>query len=305
MTSPTQCGFTAVVGKPNVGKSTLINHLVGRKIGITSPKPQTTRQRIWGIKTVGAAQMIFVDTPGLILSRSLLGKTMLNHSKEVLSDCDLALFVVDASDFAPESGDRTAWRIFASEIKHRDSIPPVYLILNKADKVKDKKELLPIIKNFSTLGNFQEVFPVSALKGDNLENLEAAILKNLPENPHYFPSSEQDTQEETFRISEIIREKILFLVHQEVPHGVAVAVEEIRPGKNPETLYIKGTIFVQRNSHKGILVGKDGKMLKKIGTLARKEIEFELKKSIYLDLWVKVNKEWQERGEMLRYLGYV
>jgi GTP-binding protein Era len=305
MTSSTKCGFAAVVGKPNVGKSTLVNQLVGRKVGITSPKPQTTRKRILGVKTKGNIQIIFVDTPGLTLSRTLLGRTMLNQSKEALSDCDLALFVADASGFAPDREDRIAWRIFASEMKFRAAAPPIYLVLNKADKFKDKKELLPIIKNFSTLGTFQDVFPVSALKGENLEPLENAILKYIPESPHYFPSSEQEPQEERVRISEIIREKILFLVHQEVPHGAAAAVEEMRPGKNPETLYIKGTIFVQKESHKGILVGKDGKMLKKIGTLARKEIEFELKKPVYLDLWVKVKAEWQEREEMLRYLGYV
>lgn len=300
----TRSGFVAVVGKPNVGKSTLINRLVGRKVAITSPKPQTTRQRLLGVKNIGQYQIVFVDTPGLVFPRNLLGKTMVKHSKDALLDCDVSLFMVDASDFAPTEEDRFAAKALFREVKERDDPPAVFLAVNKVDEIKDKRKLLPTIENYSTLGSFAEVFPISALKGENIEPLVEAICKSLPENPRFFPDEESSPQDDNLRISEIIREKILFQVHQEVPHGIAVGVEEMRPGKTPETLYIRAVIYVERASHKGILVGANGKMLKKIGTLAREEISREFERPVYLDLWVKVKEGWQDREEMLRFFGY-
>jgi GTP-binding protein Era len=300
----TYCGFVAVVGKPNVGKSTLVNRLVGKKVAITSPKPQTTRQRILGVKNIGQTQLVFVDTPGVSFPRHLLGKSMISHSKEALVDCDLALFVVDATGFSPDEEDRFAAKVLFEETEKRSPAPPVFLIVNKVDEIKEKQKLLPMIENFSTLGKFSEVFPLSALTGENVEALEKALLASVPENPHYFLDPEAPPQDEKFHVAEIIREKILHLVHQEVPHGTAVSVEEMGPGKDGKTLYIRAVIYVEKESHKGILVGANGKMLKKIGTLAREEIAYQFQRPVYLDLWVKVKEGWQDREEMLHLFGY-
>lgn len=299
-----QSGTVVLVGKPNVGKSTLLNRLVARKISITSPKMQTTRRRILGIKTTQDSQIVFVDTPGLSTPRHLLGKAMVRHAQEALADADVVLFLVQATDPEPEEEDRRASRMLQGGLRGRKPAPPLFLVINKIDAIKDKQLLLPIIEAYSGLGSFHEVFPVSALDGENVDALDREIKKALPEGPPYYPLGVASPEDERFRIAEIVREKVLDLVHQEVPHGVAVSVEEIRPGRGGQTLYVRGTVYVQRETHKGILVGAGGKMLKRIGSLARREIEGERGQPVFLDLWVKVREGWQDREEMLRIFGY-
>lgn len=287
-----------------MGKSTLVNQLVGKKVSIISPKRQTTRQRIPGVKTTKEMQVILLDTPGVSVPRHLLGKKMLEHFQGALVDCDVCLFMVQATHPEPQEEDIWAYRRLKSGLGHRNPPPPVYLVVNKVDKIKNKRDLLPVLQSYSSLGNFSEVFPVSALKGENLDRLEHALMQHLPQGPLYFPEDGSAGGDEKFHVAELIREKILYAVHEEVPHGVAVSVEEIRPGLRGKALYIQATIYVQRNSHRSILIGEGGKMLKRIGMQARKELSDERHQPVYLDLWVKVKKEWQEREDLLNLFGY-
>ncbi len=248
--------------------------------------------------------MIFVDTPGLTSPRDLLGKRLVKHSEEALVDCDVCLFMVSGIHPEPKDEDRWAFRVLRGGLRNRKPAPTLYLVINKVDRVPDKRELLPVIENYSKLGEFSEVFPISALKGDNLKTLEKAIEACLPVGPAYFQEEDLESGEDLFYISEIIREKVLMFIHEEVPHGVAVAIDEVRPGKDGKTLYVRATIFVERESHKAIVVGAGGQMLKKIGSKARKELSLWKKQPVFLDLWVKVKEGWQDREEMLRLFGY-
>ena len=289
-------GFIAVVGRPNVGKSTLINALVGQKVLIVSPRPQTTRNRIRAIYTGEDAQLIFLDTPGIHTPRHRLGDLMLKSALEALKEVDLILFLVEAGGL-PGPGDR---KIIES-LQQIET--PVLLVLNKIDMAAadfDKR----VLPRYKELMPFQGVYPVSALQGQNLEPLRSAIMEQMPSGPQYYPTEMVVDRPEEFMISEIIREKILVETHEEIPHSVAVQITAMEPRRNGELMLIRAEIFVEKGSQKKIIIGKNGSMLKEIGTKARLELEKLLGNSVYLDLFIKVKKDWRRRDNVLRQLGY-
>lgn len=289
-------GFIAVVGRPNVGKSTLINALVGQKVLIVSPRPQTTRNRIHAIYTGEDAQLIFIDTPGIHNPRHRLGDYMLNAAREALKEVDLILFLVEAGGL-PGPGDRKIAELL-QQVK-----TPVLLVINKTDMAAEDFESR-VFPRYKELMVFKGVFPVSALLGQNLEPLRSAILEQMPSGPHFYPSDMVVDRPEEFLAAEIIREKILLRTHEEVPHSVAVHITAMEPRRNGELLLIRAEIFVEKGSQKKIIIGKGGAMLKEIGSMARLELEKLLGTSIYLELWIKVKKDWRSRENVLRQLGY-
>ncbi|AEH22412.1 GTP-binding protein Era-like-protein [Thermodesulfobacterium geofontis OPF15] len=290
----TKSGFVGIIGLPNVGKSTLLNQLLGTKVSIVSPKPQTTRFNIKGILTRDNFQIIFVDTPGIHEAKDLFNQMMVKEALSVLQDIDIILWVMDVTHRIPEE-EKILDLI-------REANKPTILALNKIDLIK-KQELLPIIDYFSKLYDFKAIVPISALKNDGLDRLLDELVKLLPEGPFYYEPERVTDLPLDLLIAEIIREKIFLLTYQEVPYSSAVKVEEIREEPEKNLLYIQATIFIERDSQKGIIIGKGGKMLKKIGTLAREELEFLLGKKIYLDLWVKALKDWRERETHIRRLA--
>jgi GTP-binding protein Era len=290
----TKSGFVEIIGLPNVGKSTLLNQLLGTKVSIVSPKPQTTRFNIKGILTRDNFQIIFVDTPGIHSAKDLFNQMMVKEALSVLQDVDIILWVMDVTHRIPEE------EKILDLIKSANK--PTILALNKIDLIK-KQELLPIIDYFSKLYDFKAIIPISALKNDGLDRLLDELVKLLPEGPFYYEPERVTDLPLDLLIAEIIREKIFLLTYQEVPYSSAVKVEEIREEPEKNLLYIQATIFIERDSQKGIIIGKGGKMLKKIGTLAREELEFLLGKKIYLDLWVKALKDWRERETHIRRLA--
>uniref|UniRef100_A0A7C4NRT3 GTPase Era n=1 Tax=Thermodesulfobacterium geofontis TaxID=1295609 RepID=A0A7C4NRT3_9BACT len=290
----TKSGFVGIIGLPNVGKSTLLNQLLGTKVSIVSPKPQTTRFNIKGILTRDNFQIIFVDTPGIHEAKDLFNQMMVKEALSVLQDVDIILWVMDVTHRIPEE-EKILDLI-------REANKPTILALNKIDLIK-KHELLPIIDYFSKLYDFKAIVPISALKNDGLDRLLDELVKLLPEGPFYYEPERITDLPLDLLIAEIIREKIFLLTYQEVPYSSAVKVEEIREEPEKNLLYIQATIFIERDSQKGIIIGKGGKMLKKIGTLAREELEFLLGKKIYLDLWVKALKDWRERETHIRRLA--
>ncbi|NLN21557.1 MAG: GTPase Era, partial [Syntrophomonadaceae bacterium] len=277
-------GFISIIGRPNVGKSTLLNQFVGHKIAIVSDKPQTTRNRILGILTTEDAQAVFIDTPGIHKPRHKLGAYMTRLAQKTLEEVDLVLYVVDAS--VPPGGGEEYILDQLQDIK-----TPVLLVLNKIDLV-NKPELLPVIDWFQKRYSFQEIVPVSALNGENLEQLKMLITANLTEGPFFYPAEMVTDQPEVFVAGEIIREKVLHLTREEIPHAVAVVIEQMQQRPNG-VLYIAGVIYVERDSQKGIIIGKKGGMLKEIGKLARQELEAIFGSRVYLELWVKVKKDWR------------
>ncbi|AZR73148.1 GTPase Era [Anoxybacter fermentans] len=287
-------GFITMIGRPNMGKSTLINALIGEKMVITSDKPQTTRNRIHCVLTRDDAQLVFIDTPGIHKPHDKMGEYLVKTAYESLNDVDVVLFLVDAK-YPPGKGDQ----FILNQIQGIKT--PILLVLNKIDLITPK-ELSERIKEYERFSGFP-VIPISALKGQNLDTLVDAIVEYLPEGPMYYPADMITDQLEQFIVAEIIREKVLHLTRDEVPHSVAVEIEEMAERSN-DKMYIRATIYVERNSQKGILIGKNGRMLKKIGQLARKDIEGLLAVSTYLDLWVKVKKDWREREDELKRLGY-
>jgi len=292
---PFRSGFVAVIGRPNVGKSTLVNALVGRKVAIISPKPQTTRHRLRAVLTRPDAQIVFVDTPGIHKPRHRLGEIMVEAAEQALSDVDAVLFVMDAGK-PPGPGDEAVLdRLKAVRA-------PVLLVLNKVDLVA-KPRLLPLIDTMQHKYPFAEIVPVSALKGDNLERLVETLVRYLPEGPPYFPEDMVSDQPERIVLAELVREKVLRLTEQEVPHSVAVVVEEIAERPNGVTL-VRAVIYVERDSQKAILIGEGGQMLKRIGRAAREEIEGQLGVKVFLELWVKVRPKWREDERYLREFGY-
>lgn len=288
-------GFISIIGRPNVGKSTLLNQFVGHKIAIVSDKPQTTRNRILGILTTEDAQAVFIDTPGIHKPRHKLGAYMTRLAQKTLEEVDLVLYVVDAS--IPPGGGEEYILDQLQDIK-----TPVLLVLNKIDLIK-KPELLPVIDWFQKRYSFQEIVPVSALNGENLEQLKMLITANLTEGPFFYPAEMVTDQPEVFVAGEIIREKVLHLTREEIPHAVAVVIEQMQQRPNG-VLYIAGVIYVERDSQKGIIIGKKGGMLKEIGKLARQELEAIFGSRVYLELWVKVKKDWRDDEQILRSLGY-
>ena len=292
---PHKSGFIAVIGRPNVGKSTLINQLIGQKIAIMSDKPQTTRSRILCILTQPDAQVVLLDTPGVHKPLSKLGEYMDRSITNTLKEVDAVFFVVDASE-KPGPGERFIMERLEKTKK------PVILVLNKIDLVT-KEELLPIIAAYSKDREFAAVVPISALSEENLDALLSEAKKHLPEGPAYYPEDMVTDQPERLIAAELVREKVLTLTRDEVPHSIAVDVDEMAMRKNGD-VYIRATIYVERDSQKGIVIGHKGAMLKEIGRLARPDIEMMLGGKVYLDLWVKVRKDWRNRDAILKSLGF-
>ena len=288
-------GFVAVIGRPNVGKSTLINSLIGQKIAIMSDKPQTTRNKILCVLTQPDAQIIFIDTPGIHKPKHKLGEYMVNAAENTLKEVDVILFVVDASE------DLGAGELYILE-RLRSTKKPVILVVNKIDKI-EKQQVLPTISRYADRYNFIGVVPISAKKNTNLDYLVDEIKKHLEEGPQYYPSDMITDQPERLIAAELIREKVLHLTREEIPHAIAVELEEMSRRQNDD-VYIRAMIYVERDSQKGIVIGARGALLKEIGALARADIEHLLGSKVYLDLWVKVKKDWRNRDGVLRGLGY-
>lgn len=289
-------GFAALIGRPNVGKSTLLNALVGEKVAIISDRPQTTRNQIRAVLTLNEAQVIFIDTPGLHKPKHLLGAAMVNQARSTMQEVDLIYFIVEA-DQPPGAGDRYIAEIL-STVKS-----PIFLVLNKSDLASPDK--LAVFRDLYTqLCPFHSVFSISALKSANLEPLIVETVELLPEGPQYYSPDMITDQPERFIAAEIIREKIILLTRQEIPFSIAVAVQDMKLREDSDLLDIHAEIYVERKSQVGIIVGKGGALLKEIGSKARHELEALFGRHIFLDLRVKVKREWRNREEELRRLGY-
>jgi GTPase len=290
-------GFIVLLGRPNVGKSTLLNVLVGEKIAIVSAKPQTTRSRITGIKTTAEAQLIFVDTPGLARPRSALNRHMIQIARDAYQSVDLILLVTEASRVDQLAADEFILQQF------KDVKTPIFLVINKIDLI-DHRQLLPLIETYREHFPFAEYVPISAFKEVNIDALLRAIVQYLPAGPRYFPTDQLTDQPERFLIAELIREQIFTQMGQEVPYQTAVMVEQVEDTESG-VLRVAATIYVERDSQKGIIIGKRGNRLKQIGQTARQEIERRLNTRVYLALWVKVRKDWSENEQLIRDMGYV
>lgn len=289
-------GFAAIVGRPNVGKSTLTNHLIGEKIAIMSDRPQTTRNKIMCIMNTDNAQIMFLDTPGIHKPHHKLGEYMVRTAENTLKEVDVILFVVDASE------KRGAGEEYITELLQKVKTP-VILVVNKIDKLQDKDKLFHIIDSYSKTYDFAAIVPVSALEDEEFPGLVAEITKHLPEGPAYFPDDMITDQPERVIAAEMIREKILLLTRDEIPHSIAVEVEEFKERDNDD-VYIRATVFVERDSQKGIVIGAKGSLLKKIGQQARADIEGLLGCKVFLDLWVKVKADWRNKDKALKQFGY-
>lgn len=289
-------GFVTLVGRPNVGKSTLMNHLIGQKIAITSDKPQTTRNRIQTVYTNEDGQIIFLDTPGIHKAKNKLGEYMVNVAQRTVNEVDVVLWLVEPSDFIG-GGDR----YIAEQLSKVKT--PIILVINKIDTVK-REELLKIIDSYKDICTFAEVVPVSALKGDNTEELIKAIFKYLPYGPKYYDDDTITDQPERQIVAELIREKALRLLNDEIPHGIAVMIDRMKDRPGTDLVDIDATIVCERDSHKGIIIGKNGEKLKKIGMQARTEIENLLDMRVNLKVWVKVKKDWRDSDFLIRNYGY-
>jgi GTPase len=288
-------GFAAVIGRPNVGKSTLLNNLMGQKLLIVSDKPQTTRNRIHCVLTTEEAQVIFLDTPGIHRPRHKLGQVMVKTALSTFKGVDLILFLVEGNT-APGPGDRYIARAL------KDIGTPVYLLINKIDLPVEDRDA--IREQYESLLPFARVHQVSALEGTNLAEVTRDIIEALPEGPKYYPDDMVTDQPERFVAAELIREKILMLTHDEIPHSTAVVIEEMSERDTGRMMDIRAVIHVERDSQKGIVIGKGGKVLKEVGSLARKDLEVLLGSPVYLELWVKVKKEWRNKEAYLREFGY-
>lgn len=289
-------GFVTLIGRPNVGKSTLMNQLIGQKIAITSDKPQTTRNRIQTVLTEEQGQIIFLDTPGIHEAKNKLGKFMVSVAERTMGEVDVILWLVEPSTFIG-AGEQLIIE------KLKKSKTPVILVINKIDTVK-KEEILTFIDAYSKRMEFAEIVPVSALKGENKQQLIEVIFKYLPEGPMYYDEDTITDQPERQIVAELIREKALRLLSDEVPHGIAVSIDQMKERPNVNMIDISATIICERDSHKGIIIGKQGTMLKNIGMQARREIENLLDTKVYLQLWVKVKKEWRDSDFLIKNYGY-
>ncbi|MBQ1548232.1 MAG: GTPase Era [Lachnospiraceae bacterium] len=290
-------GFVAIIGRPNVGKSTLMNKLIGQKIAITSSKPQTTRNRIRTVYTdEERGQIVFLDTPGLMKPKNKLGEYMVNAAGSTMSDADLILYIIEPSAKIG-AGDKDILR------RLDNAMCPVFLLINKTDTIK-KEEILAIIDAYSKERKFDEVIPLSALKGKNTDVLLDEIFKYLPEGPMFYDEDTVTDMTEREIVAEMIREKALYVLKEEVPHGIAVSIDTMKDRKDKELTDIEATIICERDSHKGIIIGKKGAMLKRIGTDARYEIEKFLGRKVNLSLFVKVKKDWRESDYLVENFGY-
>ena len=296
MTNDTKhCGYIAIIGRPNVGKSTLLNYILGMKLSITSRKPQTTRHQILGLKTTGNVQAIYVDTPGIHQRRgTAINKYMNRAATSVLNDVDVIVFVVQAKKWTDED------QAIVEKLKSVSC--PVVLVVNKMDKLEDKKQLLPLIQELSSHYDFTEIIPVSALNGDNVEMLEQKIAPLLPENEHFYPDDQVTDRSTRFLAAEIIREKLIRELGQELPYTSTVDIDKFVEEK--DIVHIHATIYVESAGQKAIIIGKKGSRLKSIGSKAREDISKMIDNKVYLNLWVKVREGWSNDERALRGLGY-
>lgn len=289
-------GFVSIIGRSNVGKSTLLNKIIGEKIAIVSDKPQTTRNKILGVKNLPGIQVVFIDTPGIHKPRHKLNEYMVNTALSTLDEVDIIFFMIEAGELSGP-GDRYIIGLLDKITK------PVFLLINKIDIVQ-KDTLLPQIEEYRHLYKFEEIFPISALCGDNLDKLNESLKKYLSEGPQYFPEDIVTDQPVRFIASEIIREKIFQLTYHEIPYSIAVGIEDFQEAEDKNLILIRAIIYVERDSQKGIIIGKGGAMLKKVGQLAREELEAIMGIKVFLELWVKVKDKWQSDDTILKILGY-
>lgn len=296
MEKSTKSGFVTLIGRPNVGKSTLMNRLIGQKIAITSNKPQTTRNRIQTVYTDERGQIVFLDTPGIHKAKNKLGEYMVNVAENTLKEVDVILWLVEPTTFIG-AGERH----IAEQLQKVTT--PVILVINKVDTVK-KEEILVFIDAYRKIYDFAEIIPVSALKGTNTDDVVETIFKYLPYGPMFYDEDTVTDQPMRQIVAELIREKALRCLDEEIPHGIAVYIDTMKERKTGDIIDIEATIACERESHKGIIIGKQGQMLKKIGTQARKEIENMMDIKINLKLWVKVRKEWRDSDVQLKNFGY-
>ncbi len=293
--SAQRCGFVAIIGRPNVGKSTLLNHILGQKLSITSRKPQTTRHQVLGIKTEDEVQAIYVDTPGMHLKEEkALNRYMNKTASAAIKDVDLILFLVDRDRWTDD--DEMVLRIL------ENARSPVVLVINKVDRLDDKGQLLPLITELQAKYKFADVVPVSALQGHNREELEKVIARFLPENPHMYPEDQITNRSERFLAAELVREKIMRQLGEEIPYSMTVEIEEFT--ESPRLLEISALILVERDGQKKIIIGEGGSRLRQIGTEARKDMERAFDNKVMLRLWVKVKSGWSDDERALRSLGY-
>ncbi|MCI9339396.1 MAG: GTPase Era [Dorea sp.] len=287
-------GFVTLIGRPNVGKSTLMNHLIGQKIAITSNKPQTTRNRIQTVLTTEEGQIVFVDTPGIHKAKNKLGEYMVNVAERTLNEVDVVLWLVEPGTYIGAGEQHIAGRL--KKVK-----TPVILVINKIDSVK-REEVFPAIDAYKDIYDFAEIVPVSARNGDNTDELIRVVMKYLPYGPQFYDEDTVTDQPERQIVAELIREKALHCLKEEIPHGIAVAIEQMKV--KGRVMHIEATIICERDSHKGIIIGKQGNMLKKIGSTARYEIEKMLEMQANLKLWVKVKKDWRDSEFLMKNFGY-
>lgn len=295
MNKLTRSGYVALIGRPNVGKSTLLNFMLGCKVSITSRKPQTTRQRILGVKTVDNAQIVFVDTPGLHANaKRAINKYMNREARAALHDMDVILFLVDSGHW----DEQDAW-----VLKQLESVKsPVILVMNKIDRVKDRSKLLPYMESVAQKFKFHKIIPVSAKTGEQLDNLEKEIIACLPLSPFYFPPDQVTDRSEQFIVQEIIREKLMRGLGQELPYALTVTLVALK--KEDKITRISAVIWVEKDSQKGIVIGKDGTRLKKIGQQSRLDLEKFFDQKVFLQLWVKVKTGWSDSERLLKELGF-
>ena len=289
-------GFVAIIGRPNVGKSTLMNHLIGQKIAITSKKPQTTRNKIQTVYTCEDGQIIFLDTPGIHKAKNKLGEYMVNVAEQTLKDVDVILWLVEPTTYIGAGEKHIAEQLEKTSL-------PVILVINKVDTVK-KEDILQVIDNYRKLYDFAEIIPASALRGQNTKDIVNSLFKYMPYGPMFYDEDTVTDQPQRQIVAEIIREKALHALDEEIPHGIAVTIEKMRERKGQHIVDIEATIICERDSHKGIIIGKQGSMLKKIGSNARFEIEKMLEERVNLKIWVKVKKDWRDSDTLMKNFGY-
>ncbi|MBM7701486.1 GTPase Era [Metabacillus iocasae] len=288
-------GFVSIIGRPNVGKSTFLNRVIGQKIAIMSDKPQTTRNKIQGVYTEDEAQIVFIDTPGIHKPKHKLGDFMMKVAQNTLKEVDLVLFMVNAVEGFGRGDEFIIERL-------KETKTPVFLVINKIDEIHPD-ELLTLIETYKDLHSFAEIVPISALQGNNVDRLLDQIKKVLPEGPQYYPADQVTDHPERFIVAELIREKVLHLTREEIPHSIAVVIDSMQTRENG-AVYVGATIVVERDSQKGIVIGKQGKMLKEVGKRARVDVEALLGSRVFLELWVKVQKDWRNRLTHLRDYGF-
>lgn len=296
MNADFKSGFAAIIGRPNVGKSTLMNHLIGQKIAITSRKPQTTRNKIQTVYTDERGQVVFLDTPGIHKAKNKLGEYMVNVAQRTFKDADVILWLVEPTTFIGAGERHIAEQLKLCKL-------PVILVINKVDTVK-KSEVAGFIESYRNICNFAEIVPVSALRSQNLDTLLECIFKYLPYGPQFYDEDTVTDQPQRQIVAEMIREKALRTLDEEIPHGIAVTIDRMKERSQGNLVDIDATIICERDSHKGIIIGKQGAMLKKIGSAARFEIEKMLDMKVNLKLWVKVKKDWRDSDYLIKNFGY-